>query len=61
MGLLSYPRLKLEVLARGGTEDEKKYVHGILPLIQRHHLVLVSFVAAHSNDRLPFYWSLLDA
>jgi len=44
MSLSSYPRLKLQVLARSGSETEKTYVHGIQPLVSRHHLVLVTLL-----------------
>ncbi|XP_028411716.1 DUF21 domain-containing protein At4g33700-like [Dendronephthya gigantea] len=48
MGLLSLDILSLKVLARGGKPDEQKHAAKIIPLVSRHHLLLVTLLLANA-------------
>jgi hypothetical protein len=44
MGLMSLDILNLEVLLKSGTKTQRKYAERIMPLVKRHHLLLVTLV-----------------
>lgn len=44
LGLMSLDTVELEVLKRSGTRKEKKYAAGIIPLLKRPHLLLVTLL-----------------
>ena len=48
MGLLSLDRTQLEILENVGKPKEKKYAKKILPIIKRHHLLLVTLLLANA-------------
>jgi ankyrin repeat/SOCS box protein 13/metal transporter CNNM len=48
MGLLSLDLLSLKVLKSSGNQKEKKYALTILPIVQRHHLLLVTLLLANA-------------
>jgi len=57
IGLLSLDPLNLEVLKKSGDEQSKKYANGIAPLIERHHLLLVTLLMANAvaMESLPIF------
>ncbi|XP_070188562.1 uncharacterized protein [Littorina saxatilis] len=48
MGLLSLDTTTLTVLRDGGTDKERKYAKRILPLVSRHHLLLVTLLLTNA-------------
>ncbi|XP_046848742.1 DUF21 domain-containing protein At4g33700-like [Xenia sp. Carnegie-2017] len=48
MGLLSLDILSLKVLARGGKPDEQKHAAKIIPLVSKHHLLLVTLLLSNA-------------
>jgi len=60
-GLLSLDSMEMEIKARSGTDDEKKYAGIIIPLINRHHLLLVTLMLwnASATEALPIFLSAL--
>ena len=48
MGLLSLDLLSLKVLKSSGNQKEKKYASTILPIVQRHHLLLVTLLLGNA-------------
>jgi len=57
MGLLSLDIMTLKVLKDGGTATEKKHARKILPLIQRHHLLLVTLLLGNAAavESMPIF------
>jgi len=58
MGLMSIDIISLQILANGGgTEKEKTYANRILPLVRRHHLLLVTLLVgnAAAMEALPIF------
>ena len=62
MGLLSLDMMTLKVLKDGGTTAEKKHSQKILPIIQRHHLLLVTLLLGNAAAVEAMGWriDLLD-
>ena len=56
-GFLSINPLEMSVKNRGGTEEEKKQAARILPIISRHHVLLVTIMLfnALANEALPLF------
>jgi len=56
-GLLSLDFLELTIKLRSGTDIEKKQAAALLPIIERHHLLLVSLMLwnAAAMEILPIY------
>ncbi|XP_013401397.1 DUF21 domain-containing protein At4g33700 [Lingula anatina] len=48
IGLLSLDEISLNVLKEAGSPQQKKYAKRILPIVKRHHLLLVTLVLANS-------------
>lgn len=48
MGLLSLDMMSLNVLATGGKPRERKYATKIIPIIKRHHLLLVTLLLTNA-------------
>ncbi|OQR94658.1 hypothetical protein ACHHYP_01010 [Achlya hypogyna] len=61
MGLLSMDILNLQILQLEGSPVEKARAERVLPLIQRHHLLLVTLLLfnAAANEALPIFLSRL--
>ena len=57
IGLLSIDELELEIKAKIGTEEEKKRVANITPVLARHHWLLVTllFCNAVALETLPIF------
>lgn len=57
MGLLSLDVTKLEIKCRVGTEEEKRDAQAVLPIVKRHHLLLVTLLLFNSiaNETLPIF------
>ncbi|XP_044177902.1 DUF21 domain-containing protein At4g33700-like isoform X2 [Acropora millepora] len=57
MGLLSLDVLSLKVLQRGGKPIEKKYASKILPIVEKHHLLLVTLLLANAAavESMPIF------
>ena len=57
MGLLSIDTMSLKVLQAGGTPSEKKHAARILPLVTRHHLLLVTLLLANAAavESMPLF------
>jgi len=55
MGLMSMDTLNLNIIKNSGTESERKCASRILPLVQRHHLLLVTLLLtnAAASEALP--------
>ncbi|KDO32086.1 hypothetical protein SPRG_03306 [Saprolegnia parasitica CBS 223.65] len=61
MGLLSLDLLNLQILQLEGSPEEKVRAGRVLPVIQRHHLLLVSLLLfnAAANEALPIFLARL--
>ncbi len=57
MGMLSLDATKLEIKTRVGTEQEKRDASAVLPIIRKHHLLLVTLLLFNSiaNETLPIF------
>ncbi|CAH1799473.1 unnamed protein product, partial [Owenia fusiformis] len=57
MGLLSLDPTNIRVLMGSGTPQERKYAARILPLVQRHHLLLVTLLLANAAavESMPLF------
>lgn len=57
MGLLSMDVTKLEIKCRVGTEEEKRDASLVLPIVKKHHLLLVTLLLFNSiaNETLPIF------
>lgn len=57
IGLMSIDPLELEIKQRVGTAEECRQASVVLPLIQRHHLLLVTLLLYNSaaNETLPLF------
>jgi len=60
IGINSFDQTEMLIKARSGEEDEKRYAARILPVLKRHHLLLVSLLLwnALAAEALPIF---LDA
>ena len=63
MGLLSLDILSLKVLERGGKPEEKRYAAKILPLVQKHHLLLVTLLLANAAavEAMPIFMDRISS
>ncbi|CEG42511.1 hypothetical protein L916_03792 [Plasmopara halstedii] len=61
MGLLSLDMLNVRILEMEGSDDEKKYAKQVLPVLTKHHLLLVTLlvVNASANEALPIFLNKL--
>ncbi|RYG62175.1 DUF21 domain-containing protein, partial [archaeon] len=61
MGLLSLDVTKLEIKTMTGTAEEKLAAKSILPIVQQHHLLLVTLLLfnAIANETLPIFLGAL--
>lgn len=48
MGLLSLDLTSLKVLQEGGKPHERKHAAKIIPLVERHHLLLVTLLLSNA-------------
>ena len=57
MGLLSLDILTLKVMRDGGTAKEKRHAEKILPIVQRHHLLLVTLLLGNAAavEAMPIF------
>lgn len=57
MGLLSLDKLSLTVLSNGGKPHEQKYAKRIIPIIKRHHLLLVTLLLSNAAavESMPLF------
>ncbi|KAF1775692.1 protein of unknown function DUF21 [Phytophthora cactorum] len=57
MGLVSLDMLNVRILEMEGTEVEKQCAHKVRPVLERHHLLLVTLliVNASANEALPIF------
>ncbi|KAL4232780.1 hypothetical protein ACF0H5_007467 [Mactra antiquata] len=57
MGLLSLDMMTLKVMKDGGTPTEKKHASKILPIIKRHHLLLVTLLLGNAAavEAMPIF------
>jgi metal transporter CNNM len=57
MGLLSLDVTKLEIKCRVGTDEEKSDAALVLPIVKKHHLLLVTLLLFNSiaNETLPIF------
>ena len=62
MGLLSLDVLSLKVLKRGGKPIEKKYASKILPIVEKHHLPLVTLLLANAAavESMPIFMNRIS-
>lgn len=60
-GLLSLDFTEMTIKSRSGTVEEKRYAAKVLPIISRHHLLLVSLMLwnAAATEALPIFLSAL--
>ncbi|GMF54037.1 unnamed protein product [Phytophthora fragariaefolia] len=61
MGLLSLDMLNMRILEMEGSEEEKKYAKQVLPVLTKHHFLLVTLliVNASANEALPIFLNKL--
>ncbi|XP_071135170.1 uncharacterized protein [Mytilus edulis] len=57
MGLLSLDLMTLKIMRDGGSPKEKKQAQKILPLVERHHLLLVTLLLANAAavESMPIF------
>ena len=57
MGLLSLDLMTLEILRDGGTPKQKKHACRILPIVKRHHLLLVTLLLGNAAavEAMPIF------
>lgn len=57
MGFVSLDPTYLEILKRTGTPEQKEQARKVAPLVNQHHLVLVTLLLANSaaNEALPIF------
>eukprot|EP00118_Oscarella_pearsei_P007142 m.33838 g.33838 ORF g.33838 m.33838 type:complete len:481 (+) comp31920_c0_seq1:250-1692(+) len=57
MGLLSLDLLTLKILKSSGTDREKKYASGIVPIVEKHHLLLVTLLLGNAAavEAMPLF------
>jgi len=57
LGLLSMDATNLEILQRSGTPQERAYASRIMPIVKRHHLLLVTLLLcnAAAMEALPIF------
>ena len=48
LGMLSLDMMTLKVLQEAGSPREKKYASRIMPIVKRHHLLLVTLLLANA-------------
>jgi hypothetical protein len=60
-GLLSLDLMEMTIKSRSGTAEEKIYAAKVLPVISRHHLLLVTLMLwnASATEALPVFLSCL--
>ena len=58
-GLLSLDLMELKIKSRSGTPDERIYASKVLPIISRHHFLLVTLMLwnASATEALPVFLS----
>ncbi|XP_032226027.2 DUF21 domain-containing protein At4g33700 isoform X2 [Nematostella vectensis] len=63
MGLLSLDILSLKVLMRGGKINERKHAKKILPLVEQHHLLLVTLLLANAAavEAMPIFMDRISS
>lgn len=63
MGLLSLDMLSLKVLQRGGKPIEKKHASQILPIVEKHHLLLVTLLLANAAavESMPIFMDRISS
>ncbi|KAF0690591.1 Aste57867_18038 [Aphanomyces stellatus] len=61
MGLLSIDKLNLQIMQMEGTQTEKDRAGRVLPIVKRHHLLLVTLLLfnAAANEALPVFLARL--
>ncbi|KAJ0398826.1 hypothetical protein P43SY_004957 [Pythium insidiosum] len=61
MGLLSLDMLNMRILQMEGSADEKRWASRVLPILSKHHFLLVTLmlVNAGANEALPIFLSRL--
>eukprot|EP01119_Soliformovum_irregulare_P008065 TRINITY_DN2087_c0_g1_i3.p1 TRINITY_DN2087_c0_g1~~TRINITY_DN2087_c0_g1_i3.p1 ORF type:complete len:384 (+),score=101.88 TRINITY_DN2087_c0_g1_i3:378-1529(+) len=57
VGLMALDPMTLEIVRKAGTEKERKYAEKIIPVIERHHLLLVSLLLSNAvaMEALPLF------
>lgn len=57
MGLLSIDIMSLRVMKEGGTPSERRHASRIMPLVKRHHLLLVTLLLANAAavESMPLF------
>ena len=57
IGMMSFDALNLDILILEGSDEEKVMASRILPLVTRHHLLLVTLLLANSlcMEALPLF------
>lgn len=57
MGLLSLDVMTLKIMKDGGSMKEKKQAEKILPIVKRHHLLLVTLLLANAAavESMPIF------
>ncbi|ESO85740.1 hypothetical protein LOTGIDRAFT_195630, partial [Lottia gigantea] len=57
MGLLSLDMMTLKILKESGSRKEQKYASRIIPLVKRHHLLLVTLLLANAGcvEAMPIF------
>ena len=58
-GLLSLDFTEMTIKSRSGTDNEKKYAAKVIPIISRHHLLIVTLMLwnASATEALPIFLS----
>ena len=61
MGLLSLDMLNMRILEMEGSDEEKTYAKQVLPVLTKHHFLLVTLliVNASANEALPIFLNKL--
>jgi CBS domain containing-hemolysin-like protein len=56
-GLLSLDFTEMKIKSRSGTVDERRYASKVIPVVKRHHLLLVTLMLwnAAATEALPIF------
>ena len=63
LGLLSIDETNLQVIERAGTATEQKHARRIMPLVRRHHLLLVTLLLANAAavEAMPLFMDKISS
>lgn len=63
LGLLSLDPMNLEIMIKGGEGKKREYAKKILPIVEKHHLLLVTLLLSNAAcmEALPIFLDRLTS